>query len=141
MVSSYDPSKARCFRNYVAIYLIIALAFSSCLGPIVSVTAARHFRDYLSSKALNRNARSSQLRSAASSAALQQENSCQTAGTRLDNQVMRILIPPLLFFLLSISKCDASVLNPQSIAIRGPCCPSLPLAEAASAPLTRWSAL
>ena len=120
MVSSYDPSKARCFRNYVAIYLIIALAFSSCLGPIVSVTAARHFRDYLTSKALNRNARSSQLRSAASSAALQQENSCQTAGTRLDNQVMRILIPPLLFFLLSISKCDASVLNPQSIAIRGP---------------------
>ena len=121
MITNYDPRKARCFQNYVTIYLIVTLAFSLCLGPIASVTAAHHFGDYLTSKAFGSKVRSAQLRPAASSAVqLQPKNSCQTAGSRLNNQVRKILIPPLLIFLLSISKCDASVLNPQSIAIRGP---------------------
>ena len=122
MVSCFDnkPFKARNFQNYTAIYWIVALALLSSFGRILSVTAARHIREYLTFKELSSRALSDQLRLAASSAAYQPRYSCQTTGTGLDNRVMGILIPPLLIFLLSISKCDASVLNPQPVAIRGP---------------------
>jgi hypothetical protein len=44
----------------------------------------------------------------------------QLTGSSLNAKGLKVVIPPILLFLFSVSKCEASALNPQKIAIRGP---------------------
>ena len=110
--------KERRKRIDLALFLIIlVVALSSFHGTktyairqLVMKTRANYVEDSLSISPLSGN-------SAVPEASSKHRN--MVAGSTF-NRMLKIVIPPLLFFLLSVSSCDASVLNSQPIAIRGP---------------------
>mmetsp|Transcript_15273 Transcript_15273/g.14661 ORF Transcript_15273/g.14661 Transcript_15273/m.14661 type:complete len:500 (+) Transcript_15273:138-1637(+) len=56
------------------------------------------------------------------SSAIQSDSKDQSklTGSSLNAKGFKAVIPPILLFLFSVSKCEASALNPQKIALRGP---------------------
>ena len=125
MIHDLGAYAARCKRTqrHFVLALILILALSSHFGMRTSVMAVgKHtgdstsFRDPISKLVTSR---SQHVMPQIASLHDSDHHKC-SSGAGLGNRIMKILIPPLLMLLFSVSSCDASALNPQPIAIKGP---------------------
>jgi hypothetical protein len=111
----------RCKRrrkgNERALLLIILVALSSCLGT--RTFAIRQFGKRSKANYVEATSSRSPLVDYFVAYEAKSKHYNMMVGSNF-NRVLKIVIPPLLLFLLSVSSCDASVLNSQPIAIRGP---------------------
>lgn len=103
--------------NDLALILIILVALSSCLGT--KTYAVRRFGKRSKENYVEAAPSRSPLRDYCVAYEATKKDCSVTAGSNF-NRMLKIVIPPLLLFLLSVSSCDASVLNSQPIAISGP---------------------
>ena len=103
--------------NNLALLLIILVALSSCLGT--KTHAIRQFGKRSIANYVEAASSRSPLGECFVAYEAENKDYGMIAGSNI-NRMLRIVIPPLLLFLLSVSSCDASVLNSQPIAIKGP---------------------
>jgi hypothetical protein len=109
--------KKRTKGNDLALLFIILVALSSCLGT--KTYAIRQFGKRSKANYVETSTSRSPLSDYFVASEAKSTQYSMIAGSNF-NRMLKIVIPPLLLFLLSVSSCDASVLNSQPIAIRGP---------------------
>lgn len=105
----------------MSLYFLLLLIVTFCLGNETTATVSGSRRDRIPCKKYGTKNRSQRLHlSSVAADLISGTSNAFVAGDRLRRRLLSTIIPPLLVFLFSFTSCDASAMNPQPIAIKGP---------------------
>ena len=105
----------------MSLYFLLLAVVTLCLGLNTTATIAGSCKDSIPCKKYRAKNRSQRLHLGSVAADLISGRSQNfLAGDKLKYRMMSTIIPPLLVLLFTLTSCDASAMNPQPIAIKGP---------------------